>query len=892
MELDIITQNIKNKIYDNNEIYDIFTKLFLYIENREYKYANYYDLCQVIYNNYININDYNHIFMNLFIKNISKIKNGHYILYNFNETIFKKFMNDKQEYINVLLISTKFGTFPTFLFWYNKLSTLKYSILDINNNLIVNAFYNSDDRIYKYLLKSSIIFSYDLLLHNILKNIFSIHIPNKYILRRLKYLNEKIDLSIYICELILYCTNYDVLLMILKHNYKSSICNQYYDYYKTHHSLIRTMSNMVSLCVKDNYNDTYKSIYEIYNILKNPTDKNIFTIFVSKKLYYLFDLKIIKDESKFNYINVIYSILTYYQPIINPFIFEMFNIKILKTILLQLICYNKFRFVHFAFYKYLIIEDMNEDHINNTITKLNKCYYLLKVFIKRKYNYIKINNKLKELINKQPIIKYININNINKKQLPPYHIFPSQLNFMKDVFIKEKADGVYTQDIPENIEPELPLDYYKAEYIEELDLYLIFDVDNKQNNIEERYNYLRLLHPLTKNINNNFVINNYEDLIISINKERKILNEFLSQPYTSYRWYPKCSWRINYFDKDMIDFINNILNNTDRDIIKWLCFDGSFKCDGFILTPLNNKREIKIKPKSLMSIDLLYKDGYWYDRDNNTYNDIIINNVNENNIYRCYPINDKYEAKEIRYDKTKPNPYNVVNNIICLNKINYNTEWENIYYEKKIFNYDKFWNNIVIKNNNIIEKFINKCDNNNILDLGCGKGKILSLIDNYNNYYGIDYDMNNISYSNYKYNSNKNIFNYLDLSIKWNETNNKLYTFNKKNFDTVYTINSIMHFCNDIFWEQLNNCVNVGTIMVFNIVNHSLDKYNFGDSYIYRNNNMVNYYFEHIHNEPREEKFIDNIDKYLNKYGWEIIETYTPDDDLLKYYTWYYIIKK
>ena len=45
-----------------------------------------------------------------------------------------------------------------------------------------------------------------------------------------------------------------------------------------------------------------------------------------------------------------------------------------------------------------------------------------------------------------------------------------------------------------------------------------------------------------------------------------------------------------------------------------------YDCDGIIIVPLNGNREIKVKPKSKMTIDLLYKSGNWLDRENNIYN--------------------------------------------------------------------------------------------------------------------------------------------------------------------------------------------------------------------------------------------------------------------------------
>ena len=57
-------------------------------------------------------------------------------------------------------------------------------------------------------------------------------------------------------------------------------------------------------------------------------------------------------------------------------------------------------------------------------------------------------------------------------------MFPNEIEGMTDILIREKADGILVNDLPKNIFPEITFDCkIKAEYIEELDLYLVFDID-------------------------------------------------------------------------------------------------------------------------------------------------------------------------------------------------------------------------------------------------------------------------------------------------------------------------------------------------------------------------------------------------------------------------------
>ena len=50
----------------------------------------------------------------------------------------------------------------------------------------------------------------------------------------------------------------------------------------------------------------------------------------------------------------------------------------------------------------------------------------------------------------------------------------------------------------------------------------------------------------------------------------------------------------------------------------------------------------------------------------------MINNISKkyqkNKIYRCYPVNDNFEAREMRFDKKKPNTNKICDNVVNLIK--------------------------------------------------------------------------------------------------------------------------------------------------------------------------------------------------------------------------------
>ena len=104
----------------------------------------------------------------------------------------------------------------------------------------------------------------------------------------------------------------------------------------------------------------------------------------------------------------------------------------------------------------------------------------------------------------------------------PVHITPMKLLELSNnpILITPKIDGVTKFNVNElMISPSFP-DYYEnyevdAEYVKELNMYLVFGIRNKQNYyncIYEDYNELKDIHPYTKNDSSPTMItsNNYE----------------------------------------------------------------------------------------------------------------------------------------------------------------------------------------------------------------------------------------------------------------------------------------------------------------------------------------------------------------------------------------------
>jgi len=396
--------------------------------------------------------------------------------------------------------------------------------------------------------------------------------------------------------------------------------------------------------------------------------------------------------------------------------------------------------------------------------------------------------------------------------------------------------------------------------------------------------------------------------------DRVTFKDFMNQDYDNIRWYPKFSLKVNNLKENKIlckDIISNIILENDIEFIK-PSDNSTFKSDGLIIVPLNGDREIKVKPKSEMTIDLKYNNKKWYDREGNDWSKIIkidenLDEIYDNEIYRCYPIsNNVFEARDFRIEKNKPNNYNVVTNVINLFKFDWMSKLQyNVFYYDTP-KYNKEWTSILKNQNNILDRMLlqlNPDDKAKWFDMGCGKNNKIykKVIEKYSPSYflGIDNDFNNLLFSLQKYGKclgRNSYFIPSDLSGDWNDYDKSWYSINFNNkIDYIVCNFSIMHFFTEKFWEQVNLVSKKGTKMLFNLVNDKAkNKINIGDSYMYIENDVVKYFFSHIHESEMKEKYIstEKLYSFLKKFDWIEKKIYTPQvESLESYYTWYIIEK-
>ena len=121
------------------------------------------------------------------------------------------------------------GTLPTFLIIDKKFT--KKNFIDFSSKSILSASCrNGDDRVIKYIINNFEKYQFptnnnENFIKCLISNIFSEHIPQKYILRRLKLINTKINLSPFYVYMLRYINDFDTLIIIDKYyNNSNKFC--------------------------------------------------------------------------------------------------------------------------------------------------------------------------------------------------------------------------------------------------------------------------------------------------------------------------------------------------------------------------------------------------------------------------------------------------------------------------------------------------------------------------------------------------------------------------------------------------------------------------------------------------------------------------------------------
>jgi len=831
-------------------------------DHKNYKLSYFNDLVSLLIDIVISYEHKEKIFqqhVRYFLYILTTIEHGHTFLKQIKNILIIE-NNDLKK--DILTLSSSKGGFPAFLFW---IAFFNIDILkDEYNYIVINSIKNSDDRLYKWILEKikenkSMLLHKNIIITQMISNLLSSLIPTKYQLKKLRILSENCNLNPYFNVMLsnVTWTKFSIVKKLFKYYYHkpitiseiSIILSNYYldlpsidDYKSIYNKLLTEQEKfyfqliMMLQCMGDFglENDIYKLSFNRSDLIKNSTI--IFNI-LSKTITHSY--------------NSDYDDLPKIDSLEKLFNYETLGKKTLGTAVKILCKYDFFKYVFRNLYinsccyvdnnMIFLISLSKFAPINNIRgIKINKILHFLRLIVKKKTKskiqkfQLKFIPVMDELLNfkpsDKPILSRGSINwQINKQKftnLQPRHLLPHEFNIYNNFLIREKVNGILVNNLSTNIYPvynDLINYCVKAEYVENLDLYFVFDIDKPNTTIIERYNDIRSNHPYT-NKTNLQVVKSIEEFVKLIENERIIFNKFLEETKDhQIRWYPKVAFLVNNCSNDFKNqIIQDIIINSETKLTKFINEESTYKCNGLIISPINGNalHDIKIKPKNMMTIDLLYDGSNWLDKEKNNYNNIItiLFKPIQEKIYRCYPINNcKYQAIDIRFDKKYPNNFDIINIIRTI----YNYDWSKLDY-LKYDNINPKYIKELKKQTDIYARQIEKIYpqlNKTWLDLGCGKCMLIDIIKKYSpkKYVGLDSNINDLLYSINLIDDNEWInLSICDLKENWFE-NSKWYNIKNMKFDYIIINKSVVDLYETIqFKKWITKVSKHDTKIVFN----------------------------------------------------------------------------
>jgi SAM-dependent methyltransferase len=952
MEANTLLESYKNKQIDtydfskfkniNLDVYASFLELIstkIYNSqghqesDKNFKLSYFSQLVTLLMNTittYVHRKNLFHQNMNTFLYVLTMIEHGQKFLKQIKDILIVKDENFKKE---ILSLSSSKGGFPAFLFWMDffKIDILK----DDHNYIVINSIKNSDDRLYKWTLEKikenkSMLLHKKTVVQHMLANLLSSIIPIKHKLKKLRILSENCNLNPYFNDMLGYINDstFSLVKELFKHYYHKSI---------TIDELSLIHSNYLDIVT----HEEYKSIYN-----KLLTDQEKFYFQLIMMLRNIGDLGPENDINKLsvdpkNILENSTSIFKMIYETINHSYYDEFNVinsleklfnyefdgkKPFGTAIKTLCKYDFFKYCFHQFYYENGSTPYFGDHLIFMITlgrfvpinnpkgiKINRVLHFLRLIAKKKTKSKMIGYQLKffpvmeELKNFKPSTKPIlskgshnwQIGKQRFTNIPPRHLLPQEFAIYNNFLIREKADGILINNLSTNIYPvcnDLIHNHVKAEFIEELDLYFVFDVDKPNTTIIERYNDIRSIHPYT-NKTSLETIKTVDELIKSIEKERVIFNKFLDETKNhQIRWYPKVAFLVNNSSNEFkTQLIQDMIVNSDTRLSKFINEEANYKCDGLIISPINGyaMRDIKIKPKNMMTIDLLYDGTNWLDKEKNKYSSLLTSasKPKQGKIYRCYPTDDgKYQAREIRFDKKYPNSSDIINII----QTTYKYDWSKSdditspYYQVTNVKLDSEYIRELEKQTGILSEQIDKLSpelNKTWLDLGCGKSKLTNLIKKYSpkKYVGLDIDSNTLLRCINQIDEYDWIkLSQCDLRENWFE-NSKWYNIKNMKFDYIVLNFSIMHLCDsNQFWKCLKEVIKSDTKILFNVVSDKIktQEFKLKDAYMRYHEGNIHYCFPWSQKTEIIERFIERkeIEERVRNNGLLIDVITNPPD--------------
>ena len=353
--------------------------------------------------------------------------------------------------------------------------------------------------------------------------------------------------------------------------------------------------------------------------------------------------------------------------------------------------------------------------------------------------------------------------------------------------------------------------------------------------------------------------------------------------------------------KKGLDFLEEMNNVRELEV-------PIYPTDGWIVTNIESRESIKVKPDKHITVDLVKKQNKWYSRTEEITNVKEDNNIKycENTIYRCYFDEESLSwiPIDLRTDKKKPNdhkiylelnryflkPWNIVDLVELLSS-------NSPYYQKNNYIID---NKLMSKKKeefkNIKNNWLTRLKNKNILDLGCGfKSKTLLKNTDYDKYIGLDLDFDVFTEKTENIKIKKYLINFTE---NWNNNRNSVIQyyndFERTFVDSIYCINAIHFSAKNIkswnnFIEQVTEVSQPKTRLFINFLDRDLlDKViykqiNYKLSYVKKYLGQVNcevtdfwikIYYDWCHINPSLEPVLNFkiISESFEKMGWCVVD--------------------
>lgn len=512
--------------------------------------------------------------INSLIIAILKINKGHVLL--------KKLENHINFTQELLMESSLNSDLATFIYIKSKVN--KFTIENNLKWILLNSCTNNDDRVIKYILKYDKFEGdqyQDSFIDQLFFAVFSIK-SDKFIIKKLKLLSNYFDFIPHYDNMLKHVKTYRMYKKLSKFYYKSKLS---YDGTWNLANLIRVifLENNDSIYIKYIL-DSLKYINEYCEVilklfLINPSIYN----FLYLKKYNL-STKILKSAYKnkneldwfhqyFITDNLYYLENENYSYFRRPFFIKLFSslsilnlLNIDKFLEVNLIDFPRFFLFILPFTKFL---NLNSEFV----IKMNLLTHNFRIFnkkfkkLKRLERKVIMNPLLYQIKNYKP-----KKNKIMKKGSLRYQLRNQKFNRNNSRDKKEVFNNFYLTNnysgkdcylLPFNIYPfksELFQYNIKAKFVEEFNIYIVYDINIPNMTIEDRYLFLRKLHDGVgseiKQVDNSNLFeefNKEKNNIIKYNKKNKRI-----------KWYPKTIYQYNgcidrLYNKNLIcgDFDSN-----------------------------------------------------------------------------------------------------------------------------------------------------------------------------------------------------------------------------------------------------------------------------------------------------------------------------------------------